>query len=83
MFQAISQGASAVVASIASPFRRGLPVWLTNFYSAEIESEESIHLRAAKDYAERGNGGDSDLQQENDETDWFQCRRARRDVPSS
>jgi hypothetical protein len=74
MFQAIRQGASAVVASIASPFRRGLPVRsidaspsasigvseLTNFYSAEIETEESIHLRAAKDYAERGNGGDSD-----------------------
>jgi hypothetical protein len=78
MFQALRQGASAVVASIASPFRRGLPVRsidaspsasigvseLTNFYSAEIESEESIHLRAAKDYAERGNDDDSDKEGE-------------------
>jgi hypothetical protein len=75
MLRALRQGASAVVATIASPFRRSsLPIRsidgspsdsvglseLTTFHSAEKESEESIIQQAALDLAEKGDGNDSD-----------------------
>ena len=75
MLRALRQSASADVATIASPFRRGsLPIRaidgspsesvglsdLTTFTSVDRESEESIQQQAARDYAEKGDGDDSD-----------------------
>jgi hypothetical protein len=76
MLRVLQQGASAVVATITSPFRRhsGLPIRsidgspsqseglseLTTFYSVERESEETIIQQAIQDLAEKGDGNDSD-----------------------